>query len=901
MKKNRKLYLFIPLISSLFFTALFFTRIYTNPDHAFYDMLLRVKPAVEEDQRFLLLNIDDLSISKVGMFPWSRHIMADSLIIMREFGAEYALFDIEYTENSPMGVNDDFLRDDLPSVFGTEFSLISESVGSLFGAIQSGRVALDDTDIFIEDFYGFADSSKERLLQTVNQITRDNDDYLGRAAAFFGKTFFTVNMLPEIDPDVSADAIDYAREHIALKKLHIETDWPHRAVGIRPAIYPIISRASGAGFPTIVIDRDGVRRRINLLMEYDGKVFPQLAFSPLLDMLGNPELTVSDRRIILADALLPGGGRTDIRIPLDNQGSFLINWPKKDFDDSFRSLPFYYLVLHRRQEDALIKNLAVMEEAGYFTYYQENPVLLDTYRQAESMKQEVLAGGDGELIERYISNRAAFFKELEVFLESNAEQKLNENLDQVLAIEGLTTEQLDMYTQIKEQVEEYYAASRTIFAALMETRKRLREELPGSFCIIGWTGTATTDRGVNPFDETYDNVGTHAAVANTILNRDFLDEAPGRWSVIIAWIGAFGIYFIIRKTQPLPSLLLGAGGVLFVIAAEGLFFILARTYVGMTQPVLAAGATFALTTVIKFLNTAKEKSYIKNAFGHYLSTDVINQLMDNPDRLRLGGEKKYMTAVFTDVKGFSTISEKLDPTELVRLLNHYLTVMSDIILDLKGTIDKYEGDAIIAFFGAPIPLVDHAERACLAAVRMKQAEAEFNERFIKEGLAPSPLLTRIGINSGDMVVGNMGTERKMDYTIMGNAVNLAARLEGVNKQYGTWMLMSDASFQAGGKKFLTRRLDRVRVVGIHEPVRLHQVVGIPEEIDKELGEAIEVFHRGLDLFEEREWTSAGDLFRQVLDALPGDGPAEKYLNRCKEYMAEPPKPDWDGVYNLTEK
>jgi adenylate cyclase len=259
-----------------------------------------------------------------------------------------------------------------------------------------------------------------------------------------------------------------------------------------------------------------------------------------------------------------------------------------------------------------------------------------------------------------------------------------------------------------------------------------------------------------------------------------------------------------------------------------------------------------------------------------------------------------MTAMFTDVKGFSTISEKLDPTELVRLLNHYLTAMSDIILDLNGTIDKYEGDAIICFFGAPVPMEDHAERACEAAVRMSKVEKEFNEKYIREGLAPSPLLTRIGINSGEMVVGNMGTERKMDYTIMGNSVNLAARLEGVNKQYGTWILISGNTYDNGGSKFLTRRLDRVRVVGIHEPVRLYQVAG-GKSPPREIIEGVELFHRGLDLFEGREWFEANKLFKKVLELLPEDGPAMKYAQRCSEYMDNPPKTSWDGVYNLTEK
>jgi adenylate cyclase len=311
--------------------------------------------------------------------------------------------------------------------------------------------------------------------------------------------------------------------------------------------------------------------------------------------------------------------------------------------------------------------------------------------------------------------------------------------------------------------------------------------------------------------------------------------------------------------------------------------------------------TFLTLAFVKFLKTAKEKSYIRNAFGHYLSTDVINELLTNPDKLKLGGEKKYITAMFTDVKGFSTISEQLDPADLVKLLNEYLSAMSDIILEMKGTIDKYEGDAIISFFGAPLELPDHAVRACKAAIQMKKTETELNKKFLENGMAPNPLLTRIGINTGDMVVGNMGTARKMDYTIMGNSVNLAARLEGVNKQYGTWILTSEYTMQNTDSDLTVRKLDRVRVVGIQTPVRLFEVIEEKSQTSPELKEAVAIFHAGLDLFEEKNWKKAEARFEEVLKILPEDGPASTFLKRCQQYIVNPPPENWDGVFNLTTK
>jgi adenylate cyclase len=349
------------------------------------------------------------------------------------------------------------------------------------------------------------------------------------------------------------------------------------------------------------------------------------------------------------------------------------------------------------------------------------------------------------------------------------------------------------------------------------------------------------------------------------------------------------------------SIFVGAGGFILIMVGGSAFFILTGNYLAILSPGLIVFLTFLVLAVVNFLLTAQDRTFIRNAFGHYLSAAVINEILADPDKLKLGGEKKYMTAMFTDVKGFSTISEKLDPTDLVHLLNLYLSDMSDIVLDLMGTIDKYEGDAIISFFGAPLEMNDHARRACLAAIRMKRTEEQLNRQFLADSLTPAPLLTRIGINTGDMVVGNMGTKRKMDYTMMGSNVNLAARLEGVNKQYGTWILTSEITRAQAGDDIFTRRLDRVRVVGINEPVRLYEIIDETSNTSAEMREAVGVFHSGLEWFEKKDWARAAKDFAAVLRVHANDGPATKYMQRCNEYKVKPPADSWDGVFSLTEK
>jgi class 3 adenylate cyclase/ActR/RegA family two-component response regulator len=293
--------------------------------------------------------------------------------------------------------------------------------------------------------------------------------------------------------------------------------------------------------------------------------------------------------------------------------------------------------------------------------------------------------------------------------------------------------------------------------------------------------------------------------------------------------------------------------------------------------------------------------YLQKAFSTYLSGEVVQDIMTDPARLQLGGSKRQMTAVFTDIQDFSSIAERLDPEDLVRLLNIYLTGLSDIILEHGGTIDKYVGDAIIAFFGAPLEIPDHALRACTAAILMKRKEQEINREFRGSGLSAAPLLTRVGINTGSMVVGNMGSQRKMNYTIMGNAVNIASRLEGLNKMYGTWILVSENTARETGADFLVRRLDRVRPVGIHSPLQIYELVELSSAATDEQRKTVELFHEALVFFEGRKWDSAEEGFRAVLELSPQDGPAELFLERCENNQRVPPPRDWDGVFELKYK
>jgi len=291
--------------------------------------------------------------------------------------------------------------------------------------------------------------------------------------------------------------------------------------------------------------------------------------------------------------------------------------------------------------------------------------------------------------------------------------------------------------------------------------------------------------------------------------------------------------------------------------------------------------------------------HLHKALSTYLSDELVGEIIADPTRLQLGGVERHMTAMFTDIKNFTSIAEVLTPEQLVEMLNYYLSVMSDIILEQKGTIDKYVGDAIVSFFGAPIELPDHALRACTAAIAMRRMETEVNKNIAEKGI--SPIYTRIGINTGEIIVGNMGTKKKMNYTMSGNAVNMASRLEGLNKKYGTWILCTENTINETNGKILCRRLDLARVKGINEPVRIYEVLETNADAPAILHDMVNIFHKAHSLFESRNWEEAEKIFNQILEQFPDDKPSAIYRDRCITYSQNSPTNNWDGVFNFTDR
>ena len=420
--------------------------------------------------------------------------------------------------------------------------------------------------------------------------------------------------------------------------------------------------------------------------------------------------------------------------------------------------------------------------------------------------------------------------------------------------------------------------------------------------LVGATAMAIYDVRNTPFStrSSYPGMEVHASVIDNILRQNFLSKPE--------WTKIFDLLAIIAMGVLLALVLPRLNAVKGILFAAGLFvlhiFICRWLFVGpgvllnIIYPLLTLIVTYTSLTVYHYVTEERERKKIKGAFSYYVSTSVVNEMLKHPDRLKLGGDKKDLSVLFSDIRGFTSISENLSPEDLVHLLNEYLTVMTDVVFKYDGTLDKYMGDAVMAIYGAPLDQHDHPTRACHSALDMMEALKKLNEKWISEEKRPMDI--GIGINTGMMMVGNMGSDQRFDYTVMGDEVNLGSRLEGANKNYRTNILISESTYDRIKGEFVCMEVDSVRVKGKTQPVRIYQLHGrkvVSETLDK----AIFYFQRGLELYKQKRWDEALKIFETLPELDAGISAAGVYVQRCLELKANPPPPDWDGVFAMTTK
>ena len=471
----------------------------------------------------------------------------------------------------------------------------------------------------------------------------------------------------------------------------------------------------------------------------------------------------------------------------------------------------------------------------------------------------------------------------------------------LMRINYLGPDTVDPATKRMERVFPYFSIADLLAGTIPATA------LKGKVVLVAATAEGTFDQRVTPFAKITPGVAVHAHALQTILDRRYLRTGTVLQALEVFAQIAFAFFFAllfarVKVSFAIPLLLLSS----VAVHAASYTFFLAGWDVYEAMPLLELGSMFVLVTIYRYATEQKDKRQLRKAFELYLNPEVMDEMLGQPEKLTLGGEEKEMTVLFSDIRGFTTISEQLRPQALVKLLNDYLTPMTDIVFAKRGTLDKYIGDAVMAFFGAPIHNDRNALDCCEAALEMMETLERLRERWRIEDPNVPVVDIGIGLNSGPMVVGNMGSLQRFNYTVMGDNVNLASRLEGLNKDYGTHILISEATLKlarkgAGSDTVLgVRELDSVAVKGKKEPVILYELRsrGPIDEHDRPF---VDTYAEALRLYRAQRFSEARLSFERCLELNPGDGPSALFVRNCDDMMEAPPGEGWDGVTRMKHK
>lgn len=434
-----------------------------------------------------------------------------------------------------------------------------------------------------------------------------------------------------------------------------------------------------------------------------------------------------------------------------------------------------------------------------------------------------------------------------------------------------------------------------------------QEILKDAYVLIGLSAIGVYDMRAFPFDSNVAGVEGHASILDNLLSNDFIVRGGGNtgWLIMLALMifGALAFGYAIQRLESVPAL------VLFIVVFSGLSVVDVKVFFANNVNwesgflYLELLAIFVMTLAAKYVIEERSKKFVKGAFAKYVAPAVVDSILKDPTKLSVGGEKRDLTILFSDIRGFTTFSERMDAKALAAFLNDYLGIMTQIVFAHQGTLDKYIGDAVMAFWGAPLDQKKHAENALIAARAMMKALAENKERFLKQyGVEVN---VGVGINSGAVNVGNMGSSNNFAYTVIGDHVNLASRLEGLTKPYHVNILTTrftlDALTGAGATPPPHRTLDHVKVKGKKKAVELIQVLDhdLPREV-------LQMFEEARELYQFQHWDEAIEKFKGVnakVLSLTGasDGPSEMYIERCQEFKSNPPPAGWDGSWEMTSK
>jgi adenylate cyclase len=434
--------------------------------------------------------------------------------------------------------------------------------------------------------------------------------------------------------------------------------------------------------------------------------------------------------------------------------------------------------------------------------------------------------------------------------------------------------------------------------------KLAAEKFRGKIVLIGATATGIGDIKSTPYSGTdYPGVEIHANVIDNLLHGNFVRRGAKQQLLDAEVILFLGIPLGIFMALAPPRFMWFGLSLLAPLLWLDYHAFLDGWWLNFTVPAITIASNVLLVSLYRALVEEKEKRRVRTAFGQYLSPEVVRRLLLNPQLVE--PRKTEISVMFSDIRGFTTISEQLDAQQLALFLNEYLSDMTGIVFEHSGTLDKYIGDAVMAFWGAPIEVEAHAQQACESALKMMVRVHQMQQKWEAEGRPHLDI--GIGINTGGASVGNMGSALRYGYTALGDTVNLSSRLEGLNKDYGTHIIVNETTYAAlQNSAYVFRELDLIRVKGKLQPVTIYELIGrqgettdygSPEDLQKRLQQ----FRNARELYSQRQWEQAQNSFETILAEWDGDGPSRTYWKRCQEYLFDEPPSGWDGVFTMTHK
>jgi len=936
------------LAGALVIVALHLGGIGRTWELAALDLRFTYASTAQPPDNILHVDIDDRSLNDVGRWPWPRQTQADIVSVLNECGARAIALDIimpepqkaRYVQDRGVirGADDAAMIHEAPPKRVWDDVLLAQTIW------RCGNVMLPmDVDFS-------PDASPDPLAARVGEIVSASPD------TPFGTVLSRV--LPDLDAYKTTRQRDTAettylrlRGVRALERFTVSTEQvtdARIADGlVRPPLVPFARFARGSGFVTFRPDPDKAIRRIPLLARSDGLVYPQFALAVAADELARRH---GGSCRIEADAdtvTLRCADGTTRSIPVDSDGWMLIHWamgtwPPRHQDaevSSNRSRVSAATVARLSQERRRLERLkgqTQMLRTLLFTLgvrpvndqlsmlsmtYQERieesvkaiEALNRAKRQMDDAPYDPGKESDPAGMEKLIrAEQAAEDALVTVSRQMLAELRQGENLDLFLG-KPADSEPSDstLWTTYRDR--------KSKAAYMLRTHDRLSSHIPDleanipqrkaelvaivkdKICMMGSTSTGAADFVPCPLSARTPGVVVHANIIDTILDGRFIHEAPWALDVLVILIAAAAVS-LVAACRPVTQAAGAAGAIAAAYVAINAFVVFGAWNVWLTAvaPVAAMLASFLVVTAYRQLTEERGKRQLKAMLVQTLSPEVVEEVLKDPSLLDPGGQKNALSCLFSDLAGFTPLSEALGPQETVRLLNRYFDGATDAIANRwGGWVNKFLGDGIFAIFGVPVRPERHASRAVEAAVDCQDAVDTLNAELTKESGLDVQLSVRIGITTGEAMVGNCGSTTKADLTAIGNYVNQASRLEASNKSFGTRIIIAGETWEACDREaFLARPLGRIFIVGVSEAVRVWQVLGRVETLGEDLRGALDDFARAMEMFIEGDFSGSLGLLEKVDRAMPGDKPTAYYMDLCRQCAARPDGDEsWRAVHN----